>query len=158
MPNFCLCGMVGIHTPTSIKNPTKNPSMKPHKKSRSVPTLTLIPVLPLLRHKVSLFIPTVTLAILLVMLLIIKLLACQLLAKFKRNLLAGPCACIHASAHWLTQIRASVAARWSYLSLLRDNYRHDYASDQFFTSKDPEEASSASSGRTGSSPFDATKV
>jgi hypothetical protein len=78
MPNFCLCGTVGIHTRTSIKNPTKEPTMKPHKKSRSVPTLALISVLPLLRHKASLFIPAVILAILLVMLLIIKLLACQL--------------------------------------------------------------------------------
>jgi hypothetical protein len=54
MPNFCLCGMVGIHTHMSIKSSTKKPSMKPHKKSRSVPTLALIPVLPLLRHKASL--------------------------------------------------------------------------------------------------------
>lgn len=38
IPNFCLCGTVGIHTHTSIKNPTKNPNKKPHRKSRSVPT------------------------------------------------------------------------------------------------------------------------
>ena len=89
IPNFCLCGTVGIHTHTSIKKPTKNPKRNPHRKSRSVPTVVLNICGSGHRRRVVFWF------------------------KLSLNSDAGPWACIQASSCKSLLRRASSSSAWS---------------------------------------------